>query len=210
MLLDYAKKCERNMILSSVLVLILGMVLAFEPQNSIKVISAVIAGIFCLIGFVFIIVFMKQDRIERMQSFSLVLGVILIGIGVFLFINIASLVNFITLLIGIAILIKSLFKVQFAMNLKGLSDKWFYNLIVGMIGCAIGVLLLFNPWDSLEMFLRVIGVILAIGSLVEIVEVIIVLKSLDNVKEAMFEELHPVVSKKNKNVEEIEEVKEED
>ena len=109
MILDYAKKCERNMLLGTVLTLVLGMVLAFEPQNSIKIISGIIAGMFCLIGVVFLITFIKQNKMERMTSFSLVLGVILIGIGVFLFVNIESLVNFITLLIGIAVLIKSLF-----------------------------------------------------------------------------------------------------
>lgn len=196
MILDYAKKCERNMLLGTVLTLVLGMVLAFEPQNSIKIISGIIAGMFCLIGVVFLITFIKQNKMERMTSFSLVLGVILIGIGVFLFVNIESLVNFITLLIGIAVLIKSLFKVQFAINIKDLSDKWNINLIVGLIGCVLGVVLLFNPWDSAVLFLRIVGIILAVGSVAEIIEVVLVMKTLDDSKEVKFTEKHPVVAEK--------------
>lgn len=188
MILDYVKKCERNMLLSTLLTLILGMVLTFEPTGSIKIITYIVAFLFFIIGVIQLFMFFKQDKIERMTSASFVLGVVLAGIGLLLFYNAKSLVNFITLLIGLTIIVKSLFKLQFAINLKGISDKWFYNLIVGLVGFIIGIILILNPWDSAVMFLRIVGIVLSIGSVIEFIETMSVMKTLDDYKELPFEE----------------------
>ena len=109
MILDYIKRCEKSMLVSTSVTLILGVVLAFEPGKSIKGITAIIAILFMLIGLFQLIDYIRQERIEKMMSLSLILGLILFGIGIFLFINLESLINFITTLIGITIMIKSLF-----------------------------------------------------------------------------------------------------
>lgn len=187
MILDYIKRCEKSMLVSTSVTLILGVVLAFEPGKSIKGITAIIAILFMLIGLFQLIDYIRQERIEKMMSLSLILGLILFGIGIFLFINLESLINFITTLIGITIMIKSLFKLQFAFNIKGMSEKWFYNLIVGIVGMILGVVLLINPFASAELFLRIVGVLLVIGSIVELVETFMVLRTLDDVKDDAIE-----------------------
>lgn len=187
MILDYIKRCEKSMLISTAVTLVLGVVLAFEPGKSIKGITAIIAILFMLIGIIQLIDYIRQERIEKMMSLSLILGIILLGIGVFLFINLESLINFITTLIGITIMIKSLFKLQFAFNIKGMSDKWFYNLIVGAAGMILGIVLLVNPFQSAEIFLRIIGVLLVIGSIAELVETFMVLRTLDDVKDDAIE-----------------------
>lgn len=188
MVLEYAKRCEKNMLISTVVTLVLGLVLAFEPGGSIKVITGLIATLFLLIGILQLIDYLKQSKLEKMMSLSLILGLVLSGIGVFLFLNIESLVNFITTIIGVSILVKSLFKLQFAFNLKGISEKWFYNLIVGVVGVILGIVLLVNPFESAELFLRIIGILLALGSILELIETFMVLKTIDDVTELPFEE----------------------
>lgn len=195
MILDYAKRCEKNMLFSTVLTLILGVVLAFEPEGSIKVITGLIGALFILIGSLQLFDYLKQNKLEKMMSVSLILGLILCGIGIFLFINLESLANFITTLIGITILIKSLFKLQFAFNIKDISDKWYYNLIVGVIGVILGVVLLVNPFDSAVIFLRIVGILLIIGSIAELIETSLVLKTIN---EHVATEL-PFEEKKKKN-----------
>ena len=175
MILEFAKRCEKNMLFSTVLTLILGIVLAYSPEGSIKVITGIIAALFLLIGILQLVDYVKQSKVEKMMSLSLILGILLSVVGIFLFINLESLANFITTLIGIAILIKSLFKLQFAFNIRDISDKWFYNLIVGIVG----IVLLVNPFDSAKMFLRIVGIIFIIGSIVELVEICMVIKTID-------------------------------
>ena len=188
MVLEYAKRCEKNMLFSTVFTLVLGIVLFFEPAGSIKVITGLIATLFLVIGVLQLIDYFKQSKLEKMMSLSLILGLILSGIGVFLFVNIESLVNFITTIIGLSLLVKSLFKLQFAFNIKDISSKWFYNLIVGMVGGILGIILLVNPFKSAEIFLKIVGVLLVIGSIAELVETLMVLKTIEDVKELPFEE----------------------
>ena len=190
MILVFAKRCEKNMLFSTVLTLILGIVLAYSPEGSIKVITGIIAALFLLIGILQLVDYVKQSKVEKMMSLSLILGILLSVVGIFLFINLESLANFITTLIGIAILIKSLFKLQFAFNIRDISDKWFYNLIVGIVGIVLGIVLLVNPFDSAKMFLRIVGIIFIIGSIVELVEICMVIKTIDEheVIELPFEE----------------------
>lgn len=198
MVLEYAKRCEKNMLFSSVVTLVLGIVLAFEPGGSIKVITGLIAIIFLLIGVLQLVEYLRQSKVEKMMSLSLILGIILVSIGVFLFLNLESLVSFITTIIGIFLLVKSLFKLQYAINLKGISEKWFYNLIVGLAGVGLGIILLVNPFKSAEVFLRIVGVLLAIGSIAELIETSMVLQTIEDAKEIPFEEKPKKEKKKDK------------
>lgn len=197
MILDFAKRCEKNMLFSTIVTLILGIVLAYSPEGSIKVITGIIAVLFILIGVLQLIDYVKQSKAEKMMSLSLILGILLTAIGVFLFINLESLASFVTTLIGIAILIKSLFKLQFAFNIKDISDKWFYNLIVGIVGVLLAILILANPFHSASLFLRIIGIIFIVGSIIELIETLMVIKTIDE-HEAI--EL-PFVEKKKKDEE---------
>lgn len=200
MILDFAKRCEKNMLFSTIVTLILGIVLAYSPEGSIKVITGIIAVLFILIGVLQLVDYVKQSKAEKMMSLSLILGILLTAIGVFLFINLESLASFVTTLIGIAILIKSLFKLQFAFNIKDISDKWFYNLIVGIVGVLLAILILANPFHSASLFLRIIGIVFIVGSIIELVETLMVIKTIDE-HEAI--EL-PFVEKKKKDEDEQE------
>lgn len=183
MLREYAKRCEKSMLLSAIFVLILGILLALEPTKSIKFMTIIIAILFMGIGGFQLFSYIKSSKEEKMTSLSLILGVILFAAGLFLFLNTESLVSFITIIIGITICIKSLFKIQFAMNIRSLSNKWKYNLLIGLIGMTLGILLLLNPFASAALFLRIVGIILIIGSIAEIIEINLVLKSLNNHEE---------------------------
>lgn len=193
MILDYAKKCEKSMLVTSIVTLVLGIVLVIEPTGSIKMLTAIIAIMCMLMGGFQLIDYIRKPREEKMTSLSLILAIILLSVGLFLFINNEALVKFITVIIGITICVKSLFKLQFALNLKGISDKWKYNLIAAIIGMSLGIIIFINPFESASLFLRIIGIALVIGSVLELVETGMVMNSLNDVKEL------PFVEKKKKN-----------
>lgn len=199
MILDYIKKCEKSMMVTSVITLILGIVLLIEPTGSIRVLTAIIAIMSMLMGGFQLIDYIRKPREEKIVSLSLILGIILLAVGLFLFLNTEALVKFITVIIGCTICVKSLFKIQFALNIRNISDKWKYNLIAGLIGMSLGIILLINPFESATLFLRIIGGAFVIGSVVELIETFVVMRSLDDVKEL------PFVEKKTKKKKDIEE-----
>ena len=205
MILDYAKKCEKSMLVTSIVTLVLGIVLVIEPTGSIKMLTAIIAIMCMLMGGFQLIDYIRKPREEKMTSLSLILGIILLSVGLFLFINNEALVKFITVIIGITICVKSLFKLQFALNLKGISEKWKYNLIAAVIGMSLGLIIFINPFESAALFLRIVGIALVIGSVLELVETGMVMNSLNDIKELPFVEKKKKKNKKDEDtvVEEV-------
>ena len=178
-MIETAKNCEKSMIATSIITLVLGLVLIFEPLKSVQLITIGIAVVLMAIGLVQIYFYIRSTRIEKMTSLSLVLGVMLLAIGLYLITSSTKLGELITGIIGIFVCIKSLFKIQYAINLKGISPKWKYNLIAGILYLSLGIIIILNPLNSLELFLRIIGGVLIAGSIAEFVETFMVLKTLD-------------------------------
>lgn len=199
-MIENAKRLEKGLMGSSVLTLILGLVLLIAPGASLKFITFIIALGAILMGVIQLFEYIKMPKENRIMSLSLILAIVLLAVGIFLMLNLTALVNFITLMIGIFVAVKSIFKIQFAFNLRGISDKWKYNLVVGLVGMTIGVLLIFNPFGSAEMFLRIIGLILGVSSVIELIEASSIMRTLDDAKELPFEE-KPKKSKKDKKEE---------
>ncbi len=183
MIKDYACRCEKSMLVSSVFILILGIILFIEPTTSLKMITFLIAILFMCIGLFQIVIYIKSPRVEKMTSLSLILGIILFAVGLYLLLNVETLINFITILIGITIAIKALFKIQFAINIRDISTKWKYNLLFGLLEMTLGIILLLNPFKSAVVFFKVMGAIMAIGSIMEIIETSMVIKNINDYKE---------------------------
>lgn len=194
-MIDNAKRNEKGMMISSVLTLVLGLILLIEADGAVKFLTFIIALFAIIIGVFQLIEYLRMSRENKMTSLSFIMGIFFLAVGVFLMISLESLVKFITLVIGLCIAIKSVFKIQFALNLRDISDKWKNNLVVGLIGLTLGILLIFNPFKSAVIFLRIIGLVLAISSIIEIIEGGRVIHTLDDAKEL------PFVEKKKKNKE---------
>ena len=190
---EYAKRCEKGMMASTLATLILGIILFLNPTGSIKIITSIVAFLFMLLGALQIFDYIKQSKIDKMISFSLTLGVILFGIGIIILVCIDSLIKFVTIVIGAILLIKSLLKLQFALNLKGSINKWNYNLYMGLFGLLISIVIILYPANSLDTFLKVIGALLIISSVAELVETLMVYKNLND-----YVELEYVEKKTNK------------
>lgn len=188
MVIDNAKKSEKKMMLTSLVTLILGIILAIDPEGSLKMLTAVIGILFMIAGGFSVFNFFRKDKADRFSNSSLVVGILMLSGGLYLALNTESLVSFITIVIGISLFIKSLFKIQFALIDKKFSDKWKYNLIVGLLTMTLAILLISNPFGSTATFLRIIGIVLVAVSVVEIISTYSVYKSLKDYKELSYVE----------------------
>ena len=57
-----------------------------------------------------------------------------------------------------------------------------FTCYFSLLGITLGVLLLANPFESAQTFLRIIGVVMIIGSVMELIECAFLMKNL-NIKE---------------------------
>jgi hypothetical protein len=183
MLYNSAKRYRKTCLISSIATLILGVVLMMEPASSLKIITLIIGLMTLITGCFWIYDYIKAPQEEKMISKSLLLGLVSACVGVYLIINTESLVNFITVIIGLTITIKSIVKLQFAVNIRNFSTTWKYNLVFALLGITLGILLLANPFKGAEVFFRIIGVVMIVGSVMELIECAFIMKNL-NIKEA--------------------------
>jgi uncharacterized membrane protein HdeD (DUF308 family) len=187
-LITNAKRSEKSIIASSILTLVVGVMLAIYPGNTLSLIGKVIGVALMIIGVSQIVVFFKNTKEDRVASASFALGIILFAIGLYIFINDKSLTNVFTTIIGLLICIKSIYKIQLAISLKSYSNTWKYNLVSGLIVLSIGLIIIFYPIETASTILRVIGIILIISSVYEIIESLVVIKKIDDFKDLPFKE----------------------
>lgn len=183
MLYNSAKRYRKTCLISSIATLILGVVLMMEPASSLKIITLIIGLMTLITGCFWIYDYIKAPQEEKMISKSLLLGLVSTCVGIYLIINTESLVNFITVIIGLTITIKSIVKLQVAVNIRNFSTTWKYNLVFALLGITLGILLLANPFKGAEVFFRIIGVVMIVGSVMELIECAFIMKNL-NIKEA--------------------------
>ena len=187
-LVTNAKRSEKSIIVSSILTLVVGVMLAIYPGNTLSLIGKVIGVALMIIGVSQVVIFFKNEKEDRVANTSFALGIILFAIGLYVFINDKSLTNVFTTIIGLLICIKSIYKIQLAISLKNYSSTWKYNLVSGLIVLSMGLIIIFYPIETASTILRVIGVILIVSSVYEIIESLVVIKKIDDFKDLLFKE----------------------
>lgn len=169
-MIDIIKKSMRGMLVYTIIMLVVGIIFAVNPATSINVMTGFIAILAMLLGGYFVFDYIKTPSEKKLLSFSLAFGIVLIGIGLFIFLKRDALINFITVLIGITLIVKAIYKLQIALNIRKITKGWKYNLLVALLTFTMGCILVIYPNGAAETFLRIIGIVIALGSIGELVE----------------------------------------
>ena len=80
-LVSNAKRSEKSIIASSILTLVVGIMLAIYPGNTLSLIGKVIGAALMVVGVIQIVVFFKNTKEDRIASTSFALGIILFAVG---------------------------------------------------------------------------------------------------------------------------------
>jgi uncharacterized membrane protein HdeD (DUF308 family) len=144
-----------------------------------------IAVIAMLIGGYFVYDYIRTPRENKLLSFSLAFGIVLIGIGLFIFVNPTALTKLVVKLVGIVLIVKAIYKLQIALNIRKISKAWKYNLLVALLTLTMGLIMIIYPDGTVEWFLRLIGIIIALGAVGELIESAYVMGTIKEIKEAI-------------------------
>ena len=111
------KAGRNNMMLYSIASVIIGVIAIIAPSTFYNIISYVIAGILCAFGLYSVITYFSQGISDAFGSFGLVKGTALLGFGILLFIKPDFIVTTFGLILGIALIIDGVIKVQYSVDL---------------------------------------------------------------------------------------------
>ena len=188
----------KSSIITSIVLLGLGLLLIYQSEKTIISISYVLGAILIAIGTLAIINYILRYNDEIKRELDIVYGVVSIILGILVISNPQAIASIIPLVIGVGIMISSATKIQYALELKKANNSlWKTTLIVSIITAICGVVLLFNPFAGALLITRIVGILIVIYSILDIFSTITIKR---NVKE-----IHDTIEYKVVDAEIIEE-----
>lgn len=162
----------RYSIISASLTIIIGIVLAFLPNISNKVVGIITGVVFLMSGMNAIYKYFHRDG-AKLYSLNLIFGVLYAILGVVIILYPFTVVEFITACLGIYLIINGLSKINYGVWLKrGNEDAWLITVVTGILVAVIGVLVITNPFAELTIT-RLSGIFLVISGILDLMDTIL-------------------------------------
>ena len=153
---------EVNDFLAAVIGIAAGVLLVIFPQESLNVITYGIGIISLVYGVLRIISYFRNKSLSPFFAGELFLGIVLVAIGLFSFLNPGGIFAVLPIVLGILVLVEGISKLQRGLMLKNYGyQRWVAATVVAGCIIALGILLIFNPFNALVITMRVLGIVLA-------------------------------------------------
>ena len=170
-LLRAIRELKLNATLASVVYLLLGIVLLVAPTTS-KNLLCTLVGVVVLIYGTFNLLSFLMDRDFGGLSVELIIGIAAAAFGVFSLLNPGFLMDFLIIVLGLAIAVGSVGSLKRALNLRAFGyGYWWISLIVAITTLVVALTFVFCPEVYGALLMQIIGIILiveAIGDLLTI------------------------------------------
>lgn len=113
---------------------------------------------------------------KRSNNNELVLGIILLAFGLIILLNQVAFISILPIIIGMWLIIKSVMKIQLAINLKSMmAEKWGWVLASAILMFIFGVLIVLKPFATVITLTRFVGIMLLIAEICDLIESIYIL-----------------------------------
>lgn len=157
------KNLKWNMLLLSALYVVLGLVLLFWPEMVLGAICILIGGLVAGTGvFQLVRFFVARERLF-FAPLTLITGLISLGLGLFLLLRSDVILTALPLVFGLFVVFDSVVRLQNAWELRRLGiSSWKGIFGMGIISVVLGLVVLFNPFATVQALVMGIGVILII------------------------------------------------
>lgn len=180
------QKFFRSSLVTSIVLMILGVLLILQSEVTIITISYIIGTLLIALGAIAIIKFVKNVNSITRKDLDIVYGTVTIILGVIVIYNPEAIASIIPIIIGIGIVISSATKLQYAIELKeNLSSQWKTTMIISIISAICGVILICNPFKGAVVIMQIIGGFIIVYSILDIISTITIKKNVTAIHNAL-------------------------
>lgn len=174
----------KSSILTSTLLFCLGILLIFESEVTVLTISYVVGSILVAAGTFGLIRYVSVNKKGFDASeLDLLYGIVTIILGILIITHPQAIASIIPIILGIAIIISSASKIQYAFNLKNNDNElWKTTMAIAIISTICGIVLLFNPFAGVLLLMRIVGIFIVIYSILDIISTYIIKKNVEEFK----------------------------
>ena len=167
---DLLRRIRVNFVLTAVLTLILGILLISSPGTAMRTVfllvgwTLVISGAASLLTAIF-------SKGQPVGQGDLVLGLIQLATGLVVLMRPGFLMSLAGIVVGFVLLIHGIHDIQHARESKALGYDWKLSMGVGIAAVVMGVIVMINPFSTIETLLRIAGIFLLVDGLADLVMV---------------------------------------
>lgn len=161
------KEMKWNMMLSAALYMVLGLFMAIFPAATDHIICYLIAGIAIIIGLVNLVVYFTRNITRNYYRNDFVTGLMLIILGIFVIYKADLVIELVSFILGLCIIVSGLFKLQGALDVQRMGGNAVLILGVAVVNVVIGILMVINPFGTIEILHRLLGVSLLFSGLTD-------------------------------------------
>ncbi|MDD4292084.1 MAG: DUF308 domain-containing protein [Clostridia bacterium] len=157
--MSLTKKAKITFIILSILGILIGTCLIIWPSISAVTLCYIFGGLTVLVGVIRIICYFRGEVYGLPVFTGFAEGTLDILVGVLLILHPGTTVDFLPVLVGVMVIIDSLFELQASIELLGLKVMGGWSvLLIAVLGAVLGVLLIIDPFSGKEVLMIMIGV----------------------------------------------------
>ena len=135
-----------------------GVVFMARPDLSASLIGRILGATLLVFGAVRLVGYFSKDLFRLAFQYDLGFGLLLIALGALVLTRPGGVLDFIFIALGVAILADGLFKVQIAVDARRFGiPTWWLTLVLAIAAGAVGLALVFRPWDSARLLTILLG-----------------------------------------------------
>ena len=180
------KKFFRSSMITSLVLIAFGVMLIMKSEATIITISYVLGGILVALGVLAVIKFIQGTNKENKNELDIVYGVVTVILGALIITHTQAIASIIPLVLGVAIVISSSTKLQYAFELKANNNSlWKATMIVSIISTLCGILLLFNPFKGAVIFTQLVGGFIIAYAVLDIISTMTIRKNFKTIHKAI-------------------------
>ncbi len=143
----------------SIAYLVFGLILLCKPGLSGTLICTVLGAGALIFGIVKLVSYWRLKEAGGLFQTDLMMGVIFAAVGIFTLVRPDVILSILPIVLGIALVLAGLSKLQRAFQLKGFGfSRWTSVLAAGILTSLLGVVLLVNPFGAATAMIQCIGI----------------------------------------------------
>ncbi len=161
MMENLLKKIKTNVIVSSILCVLLGLVLVIRPGLSMRIVCLAVGVVLVITGVTRIIDYFTARDGSIYSQMNLIFGIVLAVVGVWIAVKPDKVLAIIPIIVGIVMAIHGLQNIKQAMELwRDKYAMWWVAMIMGVLTVGFGVLLICRPFAAIDTVVMLIGIFL--------------------------------------------------
>ena len=152
------RAAKTGYVVMSIVFCVVGVLFIALPARSAVMIGRVLGAAMAAFGAVKLVGYFSRDLYRLAFQYDLAFGILLIALGVIVLLRTNGVMDFICIAAGVSILADGLFKIQIAIDARrfGIRDWWLILLLAVVTG-GVGLLLVFRPWESVQVLTVLLG-----------------------------------------------------